>query len=157
MESRRRRGERPNMNSFFPMEIVASEKERSELLTRHADPVLLFPEDRSRPVVMPDFLPQKWALDSPQDTFRGDCQPSEYYCWQIGVYAAREDIRRLSLEYTDVTNAGGKVVIPAEDLTCFNLEGTDIYGRYFTKDFTLGGGHHGLHGAPTLRDAVNVR
>lgn len=140
MESRRRRGERPNMNSFFPMEIIASERERSELLARHADGVLLFPEDRIRPVVMPDFIPRKWALDGPRDAFRGACRPGEYYCWQIGVHAAREDVQRLSLEYTDVTNAAGKVIIPAEDLTCFNLEGTDIHGRCFTKDFTMGQG-----------------
>jgi len=140
MEARRHQGERPDLNSFFPMEIIASEKELSALLARHPDPFLLFPEDRSRPVVMPDFLPQKWALEGPQDTFRGHCQPSEYYCWQIGVYAAREGIQRLSLEYTDLRNAAGEVIVRAQDITCFNLEGTDSRGRPFRQDFTLGQG-----------------
>jgi len=140
MESRRRPGERPDMDSFFPMEVIASDAEMSALLDRHADPVLLFPEDRTRPVVMPDFVPQKWALDGPRDTFSGECQPSEYYCWQIGVYAAREGIEALALEYADVRNGDGNVVIRAEDITCFNLEGADILGKHFTKDFTLGKG-----------------
>ena len=140
MESRLYQGERPNMNSFFPMEIIASEKELTELLARHTDSVLLFPEDQSRPVVMPDFIPQKWALDGPQDTFIGKCQPSEYYCWQIGVYAVREDIHALSLEYSDVKDTSGKTVIPSDGLTCFNLKGKTIYGKDFTKDFTLGKG-----------------
>ena len=108
--------------------------------TRTPDPVLLFPEDRTRPVVMPDFLPQKWALEGPQDRFRGECQPSEYYCWQIGVYAAREEVTQLSLEYTDVRDAAGQIVIRGQDITCFNLEGTNNRGERFTKEFTLGKG-----------------
>ncbi|MEA1949998.1 MAG: DUF6067 family protein, partial [Planctomycetota bacterium] len=140
MESRRRGGKRPNMDSFFPMEIIASEKELSELLARNADAVLLFPEDRRRPIVMPDFVPRKWALHGPQDTFSGKCRPNEYYCWQIGVHAAKEDIRGLTLEYSDMKNAAGKVVIQSDDITCFNLEGTDIRGNDFTKDFALGKG-----------------
>ncbi len=140
MESRRRGGERPDMDSFYPMEVIASEAELSALLAKNAGPVLLFPEDRSRPVVMPDFLPQKWALDGPQSRFRGECQPGEYYCWQIGVYAAREDVGRLSLEYSDVRDAVGKVVIRGKDVTCFNLEGTNNRGERFTKEFKLGKG-----------------
>lgn len=140
MEARRHQSERPDLNSFFPMEIIASEGELAALLARHADPFLLFPEDRTRPVVMPDFIPQKWALEGPQDTFQGHCQPSEYYCWQIGVYAAREAIQRLSLEYTDLRNAAGQAVVQAQDITCFNLEGIDSRGRPFSQDFTLGQG-----------------
>jgi hypothetical protein len=139
MESRLRHGERANMNSFFPMEIIASEKEQADLLAKHADSVLLFPEDRSRPVVMPDFLPQSWALDGPQEAFRGAAQPGEYYCWQIGVYAAREDVGRLSVKYSDITSPAG-IVIKAQDITCFNLEGIDIHGDHFTKEFSLGKG-----------------
>lgn len=139
MESRLRHGERADMNSFFPMEIIASEKELADLLAKHTDPVLLFPEDRSRPVVMPDFLPQPWVLDGPKDEFRGSAQPGEYYCWQIGVYAASEDVRSVSLEYGDVTGAAG-IAVKHEDITCFNLEGVDIHGKHFSKAFTLGKG-----------------
>ncbi|NLE38122.1 MAG: hypothetical protein GX621_08880, partial [Pirellulaceae bacterium] len=139
MESRLQPGERPDLNSFFPMEIIASEKEQAELLAKHAEAVLLFPEDRTRPIVMPDFIPQKWALEGPQDTFKGTCQPSEYYCWQIGVFAAREEVRQLSITYSDLKNTKGKV-IAAKEFTCFNIEGTDHLGRAFTKDFTLGKG-----------------
>jgi hypothetical protein len=139
MESRRLHGHRPDMNSFFPMEIIATKKEQSELLAKHTDPVLLFPEDRSRPVVMPNFLPQKWALDGPQSEFRGSAQPGEYYCWQIGVYAACEDVRRLSIEYGDLADSTG-TVIRAKDMTCFNLEGNDMHGNHFTQEFALGRG-----------------
>ena len=140
MESRRRAGERTDMEAFYPMEIIASEAEVSSLLTSNPAPVLFFPEDRTRPVAMPDFLPQKWALDGPQDFYRGACQPSEYYCWQIGVYAAREVIARLSLEYGDVRDAAGNVVIRGQDITCFNLEGTNNRGERFSKEFKLGKG-----------------
>lgn len=140
MESRRRGGERPAMNAFFPMEVIASQAEVDELLARFPDPVLLFPEDRTRPVVMPDFIPQKWALEGPAEVFRGQCQPGEYYCWQIGVYAAREAVHSLSAEYADVRDPQGEVVIRGRDITCFNLEGVDNRGRPFTKEFILGKG-----------------
>jgi len=140
MEWRRRGGERPDMDAFYPMEVIASQAELSALPAKHPGPVLLFPEDRTRPVVVPDFLPQKWALDGPQDCFRGACQPSEYYCWQIGVYAAREEVAKLSLEYTDMRNAAGQAVIRGKDITCFNLEGTNNRGERFTKEFRLGKG-----------------
>lgn len=137
MESRQRAGERPEIDSFFPMEIIASQAEVSAMLDKNAIPILLFPEDRRRPVVMPDFLPQKWALEGPRSQFSGECRPSEYYCWQIGVYAAKEEIRRVSLEYSDVRNAAGQTVIRAADITCFNLEGTDNRGAPFKKEFKL--------------------
>ena len=140
IESRRSGSDRPEMNSFYPMGIIASEAEFSSLLARNPAPALLFPEDRTRPVVMPHFLPQKWALDGPQDVFRGTCQPGEYYCWQIGVYAAREEITRLSLEYGDLRDAAGRVMVRGQDLTCFNLEGTNNRGGRFTKEFKLGKG-----------------
>jgi hypothetical protein len=139
MESRSRYGERGDMNTFFPMEIIASEKECAALTAKFADPILLFPEDRSRPVVMPDFLPQKWALNGPDEDFCGTAQPGEYYCWQIGVYAAQDDVRKLTMEYGDVTGPAG-VAIPGKAVTCFNLDGVDIHGKPFTKDFTLGKG-----------------
>jgi hypothetical protein len=89
-------------------------------------------------------VPQIWTLNGPQETFRGEAQPGEYYCWQIGVYAAREDIQRLSLEYGNVTKSDGDapadVVVKANDITCFNLEGIDIHGKPFSKEFTLGRG-----------------
>ncbi len=137
MESRRRAGERPEMDSFFPMEIIASQAEVSAMLDKCPHPVLLFPEDRRWPAVMPDFLPQKWALEGPRSRFSGECQPSEYYCWQLGIYAARQDVQRVSLEYADVRNAAGETVVHAADITCFNLEGVDNRGRRFTKEFKL--------------------
>jgi hypothetical protein len=140
MEWRQHAGERPDMNAFFPMEIIASQAEMTALADKYSDPVLLFPEDRTRPVAMPDFLPQKWALEGPQKVFHGTCQPSEYYCWQIGVFAAREDVTKLSLLYTDVRNTAGHTVIRSQDITCFNLEGTNNRGARFTKEFALSKG-----------------
>lgn len=140
MEARRARHARPEMNAFYPMEVIASRSEVSALLEKHPGQTLLFPEDRRRPVVMPDFLPWKWALDGPQGTFAGQCQPGEYYCWQIGVYAAREDIESLSLEFSDVRDASGQTVIPAREITCFNLGGIDHNAKPFTREFKLGKG-----------------
>ena len=140
MEARRHHGARPDMNSFFPMEVIASKAETTKLLAACPAPILLFPEDRKYPVVMPNFIPRKWAIEGPKSSFHGTCRPGEYYCWQIGVYAARTDITNLRLETTDVTTADGTVAIAAENLTCFNLEGTSIYGKPFTKTFTLGKG-----------------
>lgn len=140
MEWRRRAGERPDMNSFHPMEIIASQAELAELLAAHGEPALLFPEDRTRPVVMPDFLPRSWALAGPRDAFAGACQPSEYYCWQIGVWAAREDVTAVEVEAGDLRAADGSTVIRGADVSCFSLGGVDHHGRRCTREFQLARG-----------------
>ena len=140
MEWRRRAGERPDMNTFFPMEIIASQAELEAVLAAHGEPALLFPEDRTRPVAMPDFLPRKWALDGPSDAFAGACQPSEYYCWQIGIWAAREDVTTVEAEAGDFRAADGRTVIRGADVSCFSLAGVDNHGRRFTREFRIGRG-----------------
>src|SRR6186713_325857 len=55
----------------------------------------LFPESRENPIRMLDALPEVW-LQRPAGSmqlFTGTPQPGEYFVFQVGVFAARSDLR----------------------------------------------------------------
>lgn len=127
------RGER---HSFYPMELVATLDELDAL--EHAarfEPFILFPESRTRPIRMTDAIPYGWAVrDADARTSLADTVlRNEYFVFQVGVYASKSLLKRLSVVCSDLTGASG-AVIPAAALTCFNLAGTDHRGNHFTKE-----------------------
>ncbi len=131
---------RREFHRFDPMEVVATRMEVEALLAAHPGrSYVLFPEDREHAIRMPDDLPLRWTTLGLRQDFEGHAQPGEYYVFQIGVFAAREPIADLSVEFGDLRNALG-AVLPAGELTCFNLGGTDWLGRPIRKPFELGAG-----------------
>jgi len=125
---------------FDPMEVTATREEIGALLDQTKDKeYLLFPEDRKNPIRMFETLPLAWIKRGPVSGFRGEAQPGEYYCMQIGVFAARAAIDGVSLAFSDLT-CEGKPAIPASGLTCFNVGGTDWLGNAFTQKFALAQG-----------------
>jgi len=120
-------------NSFYPMETIATAGEMQALLAKHPqEPFLLFPESRNFPIRMTDDLPFKWAQAGPQEIFRGEAARGEFYAFQIGVYACREEIPDLDVRFTDLKNGMG-VSIPASAARCINIGGVDWNGEPFKK------------------------
>jgi hypothetical protein len=131
---------RGEFHRMDPMEVIATEQEVQALLAAHpGQTYLLFPEDRKFPIKMPDDLPYRWIQLGPRDEFLGEAQPNEYYCFQIGVWAARKAIPDIRLTFTDLVGPGGKR-IPAKSFTCFNTEGIDWAGRPTKKKFDVAQG-----------------
>ena len=125
---------RTAFDRFDPMEVVATAAELRSLLAAHAaEPFLLFPEDRRWPIRMTDDLPKRWIDRGPSRAFSGEAQRNEFYVWQIGLWAAKQPLENLKLEFSDLRPAGSGKPIPAAALRCFNLGGIDIDGHTFTK------------------------
>jgi len=125
---------------FDPMEVVATREELAALLAQTTDKgYLLFPEDRRYPIRMFETVPLAWIQRRPVPEFKGEAQPGEYYCLQIGVFASRAAVADLKLTFSDLT-CPGKPAIPAAELTCFNLSGTDWLGNAMAPPFALAEG-----------------
>jgi hypothetical protein len=114
-----------SLNSFFPMEVIATRKETDQLLAKAKTPgMVLFPEFREYPIRMWNDLPYRWIARGLTDKLADTIQPGEYFSFQIGMLATRDSIRNVAIVFSDLTNdRGGK--IPASALTCFNLGGND--------------------------------
>jgi hypothetical protein len=122
---------RTEFDSFCPMEVIATEKEKKGLIASHSnDKFLLFPEDRKYPIRMLDNIPQKWILDPTQDRFKGTADRNEYYAFQLGLFAV-DSLEDVKVNFNPLT--GQTRTLPVEALTCFNTGGVDPYGKPFVK------------------------
>ncbi len=123
---------RSAFDSFSPMEIIPTSEEKQAFLRKHEGDYLLFAEDRQYPIRMKDEIPFKWLSVKPGSGFSGTALRNEYYAFQIGVYAAKKELSGITVEFSPLSDDRGNI-IPANRLTCFNTEGRDPAGRYFTK------------------------
>lgn len=123
-----------------PMELIATGQEMPHLLAQHpkAD-YLVFPEDRRFPIRMRADLPYRWIRRGPSSEFSGEAAPNEYFTFQVGVYAARQKLRDIRLEISDLRGPGG-AELPAKAVRCINAGGTDYAGKPFTKPIVVGRG-----------------
>lgn len=122
---------RTAFDSFYPMEVAATAKEKESYLAKHPSALYLFAEDRKNPIRMRAALPMKWLNDRQGKEFAGEAAPNEYYAFQIGVWAGKEAVKEIG--YKASALKCGQEVIPASAITCFNVEGIDPYGKAFTK------------------------
>ncbi|NOY81392.1 MAG: hypothetical protein GXP31_10360 [Kiritimatiellaeota bacterium] len=131
---------RGDFHRMDPMEVIAGEGEVQALLERFPDrPVLLFPEDRRRPIKMFETIPYRWAVQGPKSGFSGKARPGEFYVFQVGVWACRRSVNGLDVRFEPLHGPGGRN-IPAAAFRCFNLGGVDFRGRPFRKKFALARG-----------------
>lgn len=127
-----------DFHSFYPMEVIATAKEKDDLLkSQPEDPYILFTEDRRYPIRMTTDLPYKWIEDNRHDSFEGTADKGEYYTFQIGLWAARKDVNHLKLTYSALVNSQTGESIPASAFTCFNTGGVDVTGSVFEKDCSV--------------------
>lgn len=125
-------------HSFYPMEVIATAKEKDDLLkSQPEDPYILFTEDQRYPIRMTTDLPYKWIEDNRHDSFEGTADKGEYYTFQIGLWAARKDVNHLKLTYSALVNSQTGESIPASAFTCFNTGGVDVTGSVFEKDCSV--------------------
>ncbi|MDR2138236.1 MAG: DUF6067 family protein [Tannerella sp.] len=119
---------RSRFDFFTPMGLIATEKEIQALKADASGDFLVFPEDRAFPVRL-TAVPARWAAKGASGTFEGDALPNEYYTWQLGVWAAQKELKRVHLAFDDFVHASGKHAIRAADITCFNQEGVNWDGK----------------------------
>ncbi len=128
------------LNTFFPMEVIATAAETTSLEDRHRDkPYLLFPEDRRFPIRMTDDLPQRWITAGANRPFRGEAARGEYYAFQVGVFASRGPIQNLQVRFADLRGPKG-ALIKSSAFSCFNVGGRDWTGKTFVKALTVPSG-----------------
>lgn len=121
-------------NSFYPMEIIATGEEGAHLLAQYPDKsYLLFPECRENSIRMTADLPLKWIGQGPSNQFSDQVLKGEYFTFQVGLFAARQSIDKLEIEFSGLKK-NGQMRIAADAFTCFNTGGTDWEGKPFSKD-----------------------
>lgn len=126
------------LNSFYPMEVIATSNETARLLKEHpGEKYILFTEDRKFPIRMTTDIPYKWIADDRHDFFNGQADKGEYYIFQLGVWAARSNVENLHVDFSALTNKATGEQIPASSFTCFNTEGTDVTGTVFEKNCSV--------------------
>lgn len=120
-----------SFNTFYPMEVIATEAEEKQLLLKHPGAgYMVFPEDREFPIKMTDDLPLRWVKKGPSQVFSGEAGKGEYYAFQLGIYA-RHDMKDVEIAFTDLKTATGQT-IPAAQLNCINTHGTTYDAKPFT-------------------------
>jgi len=130
---------RTSFDSFYPMEVIATSSEVADFLRKNKDDYLIFPEDRSYPIRMNDALPIRWMEYKPGVEFQGTAQQNEYYVFQLGIYASHKNFKNIRLEYSDMRDSRGNT-ISSKDFTCFNTDGTDSWGKAFSKEVNINQG-----------------
>ena len=121
-------------HSFYPMEVIATAAEKSEVMKRQPEgKFILFPEDRRYPIRMTKDIPMRWVGNKEHHSFAGTADKGEYYTFQLGVWAARGDVKNLKVEYTAFKNEKTGEEIPVSAFTCINTEGIDVTGTVFQK------------------------
>ncbi len=123
-------------NSFFPMEIAATREETSRMLASHKNqPFLVFPEDRTYPIKMKNYLPYRWIKNGAKPVFSGNAGRGENYTYQLGVYAL-QSLERVTVQFSDLKSGTG-ALIPAQKIYCLNTAGTDYTGKSFVKEVSV--------------------
>lgn len=118
---------RTKFDFFTSMGVIATEKEKANLLNANRSDFLTFPEDRAFPIKLTS-VPYRWVKNGPSLYFKGNALRNEYYVWQIGLWAIDKDLKNVKVSYTDLVHESNKFTIPESEITCFNLEGTNWDG-----------------------------
>ena len=128
-----------SLNSFFPMEVIATAAEVERIRAAHrTDGFVLFPEDRLHPIRMTHDLPSRWTQRPIADTLHGDADRGEYFTYQLGMFALREQ-DSVHVRFTALRSAEG-ATIPAARMQSINTGGTDWAGRSTTKRVDVAAG-----------------
>lgn len=93
-----------------------------------------FPEVREHSIRMLDSVPEVWLKRGLPEmgNFNGTVQPGEYYVFQVGVFAARSDLKDIKVKLSALKGAD-----VLSDVTCFNAGGISYLGKPFVKQLHL--------------------
>ncbi|MEG1648577.1 MAG: DUF6067 family protein, partial [Rikenellaceae bacterium] len=113
-----------SFDSFYPMEIVATQTEKQTLIADNNNkPFLLFPETREYPIRMLDNIPYRWAAKGATNNFSAEVDKNEYFAFQLGLWAYKSNADNIKVKFSDLK--GQTDIITSSALTCFNTEGRD--------------------------------
>ena len=128
------------INSFYPMEIIATAAETDTLVKHNSGKsYLIFPEDRLHSIRMKHDLPQRWILNGVTNTFNGEAQKGENYAYQLGIYPVLNDLKDVRVTFSDMKDAAGNI-IPSTIMSCLNTAGVTFRGNNFTKEVNVAKG-----------------
>ena len=122
-----------DFHSFFPMEVIATNKEVESFKQNFKRKYYLFPEYRENPIKLFDYLPFRWISNTKLiNGISDNVSKGEYFSFQVGVYSPEYQLEDLSIKFSDFKGAYGNS-ISKNMITCFNKEGTDLNGKFFNK------------------------
>lgn len=121
-----------SMSQRWPMEVIAtaSETARTAALSKTGEPLIVFVEDRTRPVKMSDDIPLLWAMRSGPYQNLEPAQRDEYFVFQLAVWA-QQPLDSVGVRFSAFTASGGGPAIPADSFNCVTTGGVDWLGRPF--------------------------
>jgi glycosyl hydrolase family 123 len=122
-----------SMSSRWPMELIATTEEVQRVRGQHrGEPLILFAEDRTRPIIMREDIPASWAVPGVAGrSVVGRPLRGEFFAFQVGVWA-QEHLDQVTLEFSSLEGPGG-ATIPATAFESFNVGGRDWRGRSMRK------------------------
>lgn len=119
-------------NSFYPMEVIASTTEMTDLIAKNrAKSYLVFTEDREHPAKMKHDLPQLWAQKGVSSSFNGSAMKGENYAYQLAVYPLNGDLKNVRVDFGTLADGKGHT-IPTSVMSCLNTTGTKYDGKPFS-------------------------
>ena len=119
-------------NFWSPMGLIATKEEMDAVKSAAGKDMVIFPEDRAFPIQLTCQIPARWAK-GPKTVFKGLACRNEYYAWQLGVWAAKKELKNVKVAFSELKN--GNATIGTDAMTCFNQEGTNWDGKHL--DFTI--------------------
>lgn len=130
-----------DFSRFYPMEVIATSEETAKIIeTYKSEPFLIFPEDREHPVRIFDYLPLRWIEAGPQTKFEATVARGEYFVFQLGLFAHRQNLEKIKVVFSDLINKSSGEAINAKEATCFNLGGIGWDSQPFEKELSLSQG-----------------
>ena len=123
---------RTEFDSFYPMEVTATEIELKRFIKSSDSDYIAVVEDRENPIKMRAHIPYKWVGNGMKSQFEGHAQRNEYYAFQVGVFASKKELKNVQLKFNDLKSKEG-ALMKGNLFTCFNTTGIDPYGKSFTK------------------------
>ncbi len=121
------------MNSFYPMEVIATEKEVSHLVSASSGKsYLVFSEDREHPIKMSHDLPSRWVQKANGNNFSASALKGENFAYQLGIYPLTADLKNVQVVFSNLKDAAGHQ-ISASVMSCLNTEGTKYDGTTFSQ------------------------
>jgi hypothetical protein len=128
------------INSFYPMEVIATEEEVNSLVHQNAGKsYLVFPEDRLHSIRMKHDLPLRWIINGVKNTFNGEAKRGEYYAYQLGIFPITKNIDSVRISFSDLKSKSGKV-ISSKVMSCLNTNCIDLRGSKFTMQVDVARG-----------------
>lgn len=115
-------------NSFYPMEVIATQKETNELIKKNSNKsYLVFPEDRLHSIKMTNDLPFRWIQKGIQNSFKDEADRGENFAYQLGIYPVKKDLKNVRIEFSDLKSTSG-AVLSKSLMECINTTGVNWIG-----------------------------